>query len=226
MDNYYDGIFWTFNRRTSRRQARPAAKPRFCHNYNLELVSHFLPSNTNLSLAPTPQPTTQPSSCLATTVDLLLLPGALPPHLPVLRPQLPSKQDRHRPLRCHLKTALPHHLPPLPQLLSNLLVRVFSVKWLALLRKSSPVHFGCLRGDDPSCADVCMTVVSPSVPLLATQSVASSVAVLQLPPSSQLRPSPILPTTAPTLHPVTRLLELVRLMSQISVAAWTRTRAV
>jgi hypothetical protein len=157
-------------------------------------------------------------------VDLLLLPGALPPHLPVLRPQLPSKQDRPRPLRCHLKTALHHH--PLPLHLLSLLVLDFSVKWLAPLRKIFSVYFGCLRGDDPNCADVCMTVVSPSVPLSATQSVASLEAVLQLPPSSQLRLSPILPTTAPTLHPATRLPELVRLMSQTSVAAWTRTRAV
>jgi hypothetical protein len=176
-------------------------------------------------------------------VDPPLLPDALPPRLHVLRRPLLSRL-----IQCP-ETLNPHMLTiwyrlarlPLshtllrtahlrqqlrPLLPSRALGQDCSAKWQAPLRKFFYLYFGCLKGFYPNRADVCMTVVSPSVLLSATQSVVSSVAVLQLPPSSQPRLSPTLPTTAPTLRPTTRLPELVRPMSPTSVAAWTRTRAV
>jgi hypothetical protein len=229
----------TSSRRRGRRQSRGFVT--ITSLTWLPLCSH-LPLEHQPISHQTTQLSTQPSSCLATTVDPLLLPDALPPRLHVLRRQLLSRLIRHPetikpymltiwyrlaqlPLSpTHLKTALNHRQHK--QLLSKALVAVSSARWQVPLRKFFHVYFGYLKGLYPDCADVCMTAVSLSVPLSATQSVVSSVAVLQHPPSSQLRLSPTLPTTAPTLRPTTRLPELVRLMSPTSVAAWTRTRAV
>lgn len=161
-------------------------------------------------------------------MDLLPLPGALPPLPLVLRHPLPSRLAQHLLLLTLLSTTpLPHLLPLLLLLLSRVLVPVSSARWLALLRKFCSTHLGCLRSFQTTRANMSMTVVSPSALPLATQSAVSSVAVpLQPPSSSKLRLPPTLPTTAPTPRPITRLLELARLMSQTSVAAWTRTRAV
>lgn len=161
-------------------------------------------------------------------MDLLPLPGALPLLPLVLRHPLPSRLAQLLLLLTLLSTTpLPHHLPLLLLLLSRALVPVFSARWLALLRKFCSIRLGCLRSFYTTRANVCITVVSPSALPSATQSVVSSVAALRQPPSSsKLRLPPTLPTTAPTPRPVTKHLRSVRPMSQTSVAAWTRTRAV